>query len=223
MTTVEVLRRENRALLVAFLATTAASVATLWLWIVLADPRNPWNLVWQVVGLLTVPGKYVVFAGLTPGSPVGPWGLAVIGLVADTWLALGLAALLAPLRRMRWLVPKLVRANERAGEVLAAYPGLGRAAFWGVTLFVVLPLPGTGAVGGTFAGQLLGLGRIKTVGAVALGSAITLAAFAGLATFVGKRAQQLVANPWITVAATVVFAGVVWVAYLRVKNLLRAR
>src|SRR5262249_27292857 len=103
MTTVDGTERENRALLAAFLATTAASVAALWLWIELAVPRNAWTLVWRVVGLLSVPGKYVVFAGLTPATPLGPWGLAVVGLVADAWLALGLAALLAPLRRLRWI------------------------------------------------------------------------------------------------------------------------
>lgn len=223
MTTVEELRRETRLVLAAWLATTAFAVAATWIWLVLRRPENAWAVAVQTVGFLTVPGKYVVFAGLTPGAPLGPWGLCVVGLLADTWLALGLATLLAPLRKLRGIGPWLLRAHQRAAEALDAYPRLRRAAFWGVTLFVFLPLPGTGAVGGTFAGQLLGLSRIKTVLAIALGSALTLAAFAALAQFVGARAEQILANPWVAIVSGVVLVAVVWIAYRRTKLVLRQR
>jgi uncharacterized membrane protein len=221
--TLEELQRETRVVLAAWVATTAFAIAATWLWIVLARPENAWTLSVQAVGFLTVPGKYVVFAGLTPGAPLGPWGLSVVGLIADTWLALALATLLGPLGKLRRVGPWLRRAHERAAEALESYPRLRRMAFWGVTLFVFLPLPGTGAIGGTFAGQLLGLSRIKTVLAIALGSTLTLAAFAGLAQFVGARAEQILANPWVSITSALVLVAFVWVAYRRAKVVLSQR
>lgn len=211
-------RRETRWLLATFAGGLLLGVAALVLWIVFARPANPWQLAPQTLGFLTVPGKYVVFWGIAPSSPIGPWGLAVLGLVADTLLALFLASLLAPLGRLRGVGPWLKRAHERAAEVLRDYPGFRRAAFWGVTLFVFLPLPGTGAIGGTFAGQLLGLSRTATVLAIALGSTLTLVLFASLATFLGARAQELLQDPWVAIVAVLVLALFVWFAYQRVKR-----
>lgn len=222
-TTFDPLQRETRQMLAAWIATTALAIAATWLWLAFARPENAWTLAPQLLGFLTVPGKYVVFAGLTPGAPLGPWGLCVVGLFADVWLAFGLAALLAPLGKLRRIGPWLRRAHERAAEALASYPRLRRTAFWGVTLFVFLPLPGTGAIGGTFAGQLLGLTRIKTVLAIALGSALTLAAFAGLAQFVGAKAQQILENPWVAIGSAFVLVAFVWVAYRRAKVALSQR
>ncbi|MBI5363685.1 MAG: small multi-drug export protein [Planctomycetes bacterium] len=211
-------RGETRWLFAAFAGGLVLGVPALVLWILVARPTHPWQLAPQTLGFLTVPGKYVVFWGLAPSSPLGPWGLSVLGLVADTLLALLLASLLAPLGRLRGVGPWLKRAHERAAEVLRDYPGLRRTAFWGVTLFVFLPLPGTGAIGGTFAGQLMGLSRTATVLAIALGSTFTLVLFASLATFLGARAQELLQNPWVAVVAALVLALFVWVAYRRVKR-----
>lgn len=213
--------RETRWLLAAFLVGLFAGGAALGTWIVLAAPENPTQLPLLTFFFLTVPGKYVVFWGLTPSSPLGPWGLAVLGLVADTLLGLALGALLGPLGRLRGLGPWLKRAHERAAEVLREYPGLRRMAFWGVTLFVFLPLPGTGAVGGTFAGQLMGLSRTATVVAIALGSALTLVLFATLATVMGARAKELIEDPKVAVLSALALAFFVWLAYRRVKLALR--
>ncbi|MBK7874492.1 MAG: small multi-drug export protein [Planctomycetes bacterium] len=213
--------RETRWLLTAFVVGLVLGLAGLGAWIALARPDNPGQIAWLTLFFLTVPGKYVVFWGLNPSSPLGPWGLALLGLVADTLLGLGLAALLAPLGRLRGLGPWLKRAHERAAVVLREYPGLRRMAFWGVTLFVFLPLPGTGAIGGTFAGQLMGLSRTATVVAIAVGSAMTLVAFGLLATIMGAKAQELIEDPKVAVVSALALALFIWLAYRRVKQSLR--
>jgi uncharacterized membrane protein len=216
-------RREARYLRMAWIASLAGSLAWLWSWIAIVEPQNPSQIFITTLGFLTVPGKYVVFWGLNKSSPLGPWGLAMIGLIADGLLALTLAVLLEPLGRLRGVGPWLRRAHERAADVLRDYPRLRRMAFWGVTLFVFLPLPGTGAVGGTFAGQLIGLSRTMTVVAIALGSGVALGLFAVLACALGAEAQKIIANPFvvgISAAALVLF---VWLAYRRVRSSLSDR
>jgi uncharacterized membrane protein len=215
--------RETRLLRLGFVLGLLAAIGGATLWIGLARPENLGYVFWSTVGFLTVPGKYVVFVGLTSASPLGPWGLAVIGLLADTLLALLLTAMLEPLGAMRGVGPWLRSMHERAAVVLREYPGLRRMAFWGVALFVFLPLPGTGAVGGTFAGQLMGLSRIQTVLAIAVGSAVTLVLFAGMAAILGARAEEMVKNPWVVAVSVAVLAVFGWIAYGRVKTALTRR
>jgi uncharacterized membrane protein len=214
------LQRETRRLRVLAMIWLGLTIAAAWIWIVLGDPRNPEQLALQALGFLTFPGKYVVFSGLSSSSPLGPWGLAVVGIVAEILLALLLAALLEPLGRLRGVGPWLQRAHLRAAALLADYPGLRRAAFWGVALFVFLPLPGTGAIGGTFAGQMLGLSRVATVLAIVIGTAVTLALFAALAQFLGARAERMLSEPVVPVLSAAVLALGLWLAYRRVKRVL---
>lgn len=217
------LERETRLLRATFVLGLLATLAAMAVWIVLARPSNLSYLAWSTVGFLTVPGKYVVFVGLAPASPLGPWGLAVVGLLADTLLALMLTALLEPLGRVRGIGPWLRRMHDRANVVLREYPGLRRMAFWGVVLFVFLPLPGTGAIGGTFAGQLMGLSRILTVVGIALGSSLTLVLFALMAALLGARAEEMVKNPWVVAISAAVLAVFGWIAYQKAKAALARR
>lgn len=213
--------RETRNLRMAWIAALSIIAACLATWILLAEPPNPWSLAVQALGFLSIPGKFVIFSGLSSGSPLGPWGLALLGLAADVSLTLTLAVLLAPLGRLRGLGPWLKSAHDRAATTLATYPRLKRMAFWGVALFVFLPLPGTGCIGGTFAGQLLGLTRTATVVAILLASILALIVFAALANYVGAQAQEMIDNPWVVVLSTLAFALFVWLGFRRVRAVLR--
>lgn len=213
-------RREARLLVLAWIVSLVGSLAWLGSWIAIVEPKNPSQLYIATLGFLTVPGKYVVFWGLNGSSPLGPWGLAIIGLMSDAVLALSLAVLVQPLGKLRGVGPWLRRAHERAADVLREYPRLRRMAFWGVALFVFLPLPGTGAIGGTFAGQLIGLSRTMTVLAIVLGSAVSLVMFAGLAQALGARAEAIIANPVVVAVSAVVLALLAWLGYRRFCTLL---
>ncbi len=58
------------------------------------------------------------------------------------------------------------------GIRIKAHPKVERYGFWGLVLFVAVPLPGTGAYAGTAAAWLLEIEWKKGLGAVVVGVAI---------------------------------------------------
>jgi uncharacterized membrane protein len=213
--------RETLWLWAAFLALLGGTALVLGLWIRSTAPENLHWLWPQIVGIASFPGKYVIFSGLMKGGPMGPAGLALLCLPVDTLIALGLALFLGPLQRLPWIGSTLRGINLRAHAVLADYPRLRRMAFFGVALFVFLPLPGTGAVGGMFAGQMVGLTRPMSVLAVALGTAAIAALFWGMATTLGAESQQLMKSPFVVGASVLVLALFVWGAWRVAQRKLR--
>jgi uncharacterized membrane protein len=166
-------------------------------------------------------GKFIVFAGLGAGAP-SPWQLAGMVFLLDLFFAFALASGIEALERAPLLGRGLRRARSRAQEVLAEYPGLERRAFFGVALFVFLPLAGTGAITGSFLGRIFGLSRFDAVSAIALGSAVTALTFAALAHFVGAQAEAFLKNPVLAGLSTLVLLFVAWRAYLGFLKRLRA-
>lgn len=182
------------------------------------------NLHWiwlQMVGIASFPGKYVIFSGLSESSPMGPVGLAFLCVAVDLIVAGVLCLFLGPLGRLPKLGPALRRAHDGAQTVLADYRKLARMAFLGVTLFVFLPLPGTGAVGGVFAGQIVGLTRPRTVLAVGLGTACQAGLFATLALTLGASSEALLHNPMITILSALGLVIFLYVGWRLAKNRLR--
>jgi len=207
------LRNETLVLWIALGALLLGTVLVLGFWI---HDTRPENLGWlwvQIVGIASVPGKYVIFSGLTPRAPMGPGGLALLCVPVDSLLALGLALFLGPLQRLPWIGPALQSANLRARAVLADYPRLRRMALVGVALFVFLPLPGTGAVGGIFAGQMIGLSRPMSVLAIALGTTAIAALFSGLALTLGAESERILHSPWFVLGCVLAFTLFLWVAW----------
>ncbi len=206
-------RREALLLWIALGVLLAGTVLALAFWIRSTRPENLRWLWLQMVGIASFPGKYVIFSGLTPGAPMGPTGLALLCVPVDSLLALGLALFLGPLQRLPWLGQALRNVNLRARAVLADYPRLRRMAFVGVALFVFLPLPGTGAVGGIFAGQMVGLTRPVTVLAVALGTAGIAALFLGLASTLGAESERILQSPLVVSGCVLVLALSLWTVW----------
>ena len=158
-------------------------------------------------------GKFIVFAGLKEGAP-SPWQLAALVVLLDLFFALLLGAGIEQLERAPWLGQGLRKARGRALEVLAEYPGLKRRTFYGVALFVFLPLAGTGAITGSFLARIFGLTRFAGVRAIALGSLTTALIFALLARFMGAQAEALLKNPFLTAISTILLLFVAWRVYL---------
>ena len=175
----------------------------------------------QAFTLATLPGKYVIFSGLVPGAPLAPWGLAALAVLVDLVIATSLAMFLGLLERWPFAARRLKSIHDRTEAVLLDYPRLRRMAFFGTVLFVYLPLPASGSIGGTFLGQLIGLSRGSTVAAVTLGGTLVSATFAWLATTIGARAEQIAQNPWVVAGAVLGFGVFVWVGWRRLKRALR--
>ena len=75
----------------------------------------------------------------------------------------------------------IVRASRKVGARAARY------GFWGLTLFVAIPFPVTGAWTGTMGAWVLGLGRKRTILAVGLGvmfsgAIVSMVSFFGIET-----------------------------------------
>jgi uncharacterized membrane protein len=219
----DVLRRETRRLVYAWIVSLVVVFGGATLWILLVRPTHAaW--IWGIVfGLASLPGKYLIFSGLTPQVPLGPWEIAVLAVLVDTATALTLAVGLGWLMKIGWIARTLKRAHDNAQAVLDGYPRLRRMAFWGVVLFVFLPLPASGSIGGSFVGQFIGLTRTSGAIAVVLAGALVSALFAGLAVFMGARAQEMLRNPWLTAGSVVLFAAFAWIAWLRTKRALQQR
>jgi uncharacterized membrane protein len=165
-------------------------------------------------------GKFVIFAGLKQGQlPV--WSLALLVFLMDMGFAFALASGIRGLERTQWIGEWLRRARGRALEVLAAYPGLKRMAFFGVVAFVLLPVAGTGAITGSFVARVLGLSRLSGIAAIAVASAWTTLSFAFLATFIGERAELLLRNPLLVGVSIAGFLVVGWVLYQHLLRKLR--
>jgi len=213
--------RETRVLLLLWFAILGGSWLVFATWVGRARPDNL-RWVWvEATMLATVPGKFMVFAGLSSKSPLDPWGVGLLGTAVDTFLAVTLALFLEPFKRLPGIGTWLRNAHDRASGALAEYPRLKRMAFWGAAIFVALPLPGSGWMGGTFAGHLLGLSRTMGVAAIAVGTAMVTLTFAAMAEFLGAEAEPILKSPWTFVGAALVLALVVWLLWRKFRGLLR--
>jgi uncharacterized membrane protein len=214
------LARETRWLLLSWALALVLVLGSTAYWAHGGDRNGGW--VWaQMLTLASVPGKYVIFSGVSGHSPLDPWGLALLAVGADLVVALTLAVGMGPLERVPVVGPALRRLHDRAHEVLTEYQRLRRMAFWGVVVFVYLPLPASGSVGGTFVGQLLGLSRTLGLVAVMLGGILVSVTFAALAQTLGSQAQALAQNPWVTAGAVAAFALALVLGLRRARRLLR--
>lgn len=215
------LSAETRRLTLAWIVALVVVIGGTILWIALVRPPNA-NWIWgQIFGLAALPGKYLIFSGLIAGAPLGPWHIALLATVVDIATALTIAVSLGWIGRFDWIARNLRRMHDSAHGALQQFPRIRRMAFWGVVLFVFLPLPASGAIGGTFVGQFLGLTRTAGVAAVTLGGALVSVLFALLATFVGTRAKEMLDNPWVSGVSIAVFALFAWIAWIRARALLQ--
>ena len=114
-------------------------------------------------------GKFLPLWGITGKSQLGPYELGAIIGILDTLSVLVIVYALEGIYRIRRLARALDRVQESADLVLTAYPSMRRAATVGVVAFVLFPIAGTGAVGATFIGILLGMHRVRLALAVSTG------------------------------------------------------
>lgn len=217
----ELRRRETRILAAIWIAILAGSLILFTVWVGRFRPDNLRYLWLEALALATVPGKFAIFGGLSNSSPLDPWGVAILGTIVDTFLAVTLALGLTPFQRLPGIGDWLRTAHGRAADVLRDYPRLKRMAFWGAAIFVALPLPGSGWMGGTFAGQLVGLSRLTGVAAIAVGTAMVSVVFATLAKIVGEEAESMLKSPWTYVGGVLVLGLLVWILWRKFRVLLR--
>ncbi len=128
----------------------------------------------------TFEGRYAIVYGIGRGYPL--WETLLSASLGVLLLSL-LLPLALPLidRIMLWLEKTPLRKVahlylyyvERARR--KAHPYVERWGFIGLTLFVAIPLPGTGVWTGALAAYLLGIEKRQTVSALILGGLLSMA------------------------------------------------
>ena len=187
------------------------TVASLGLYRVLEGPD-----VWLELTGLSVTvflSKLAIFQGAIEGHAWSPWTLALMAWELDLIVTTLILLWIERLELLPVAGPGLRRAHAHANEVLDQYPGLRRMAVGGITFFVFLPLPGSGAVTGTLIGQLVGLARPTSFLTIAVGSGLACVAYAAAAVYLGDQWRELIASPWtlaLSVLGLALFAAIAW-------------
>lgn len=135
-------------------------------------PAQSVELLGLIPAAMFAVGKFLPLWGISGQSSLGPWELGAVVWFLDTMSVIFIVYSLEAFYRIRPLKRALDRINGNAQLVLAAYPGIRKAAVVGVILFVLFPVTGTGALAGAFIGVLLGMNRFVLIGAVSCGGCI---------------------------------------------------
>ena len=134
-----------------------------------------------LVAFFTV-GKLIIVSGAIPRIwKMNAYELALLVFVLDVWVAWFFAFNLHHIYRIPRMGPWLQRLQGYCRWWLATQPWMKKWAFVGVALFVMFPLTGTGAPGGSILGRLGGLRAPPTLLAIATGSAVGCGILAALA------------------------------------------
>lgn len=130
--------------------------------------------------LPTLEGRYAVVYGVGRGYPL--WETLIASSLGVLALSVVLPLLLPYIDRlMLWLektpLERIVRLYLHYIERVRkkAHPYVERWGFWGLLVFVAIPLPGTGIWTGALAAYLLGIEKRRSFPALLLGGFMSMA------------------------------------------------
>lgn len=187
------------------------ATAVLWLVLLAATSRRvATDLLWAGLAGLFV-GSTVIFGpAILPDIRLSTWELAALIAYLNVLTGLVYAYNLDILERVPGVGPYLERARTRAGARVRKRPWVRRLATLVVGLFVVLPVPGSGSLGGCIVGRVIGLSALRCFLTVSV-AGVVLAVASGLAGGALKAwlDAEEVRTPFRIAAAAVVIA-IVW-------------
>ena len=133
------------------------------------DPERTHTLLILIPSSFFVLGKFLPLASLEKGWGFGPYELGFVIWIMDTITVILLVYSFQILYRIPWVRRSLEKIHHNAELVLHAFPILQRITLVGVVLFVLFPIAGTGAIGGSFIGMILGFHRFTLLTCVSIG------------------------------------------------------
>lgn len=98
-----------------------------------------------------------------------PYDFGIVIWIMDSVTVLLIVYSLQIFYKIPWTDRFLDRANQDAACVLHAFPRFRRLSRLGIVLFVLFPIAGTGAIGGSLIGAILGMNRFWLMISVSLG------------------------------------------------------
>lgn len=163
------------ASLVWWVTLLAPVVVTLGIVMLIGLTRG-WTAVAGLAGMAVASllfGKFIILGGEEAASVMlAPHDLVLLVIVMDLLAACWFVYHLRFMLRLPFLGPRFRLLVQDGEYVLASYPGIRRAAFAGLVLFVAIPFSMTGSVGGAILARLLGMQRHATFLAIACGSVL---------------------------------------------------
>jgi uncharacterized membrane protein len=125
--------------------------------------RHAWEVLTAVGASLVVFGPTVIFGpAVVPGLALSTWELVAVVSFMSVLTAFVYAYNLDLFERVPRVGPWLRRARMGASRSLRQHPWVRRLATVGLGVFVLLPLPGSGSLGGCLIGRLIGLRPLRT-------------------------------------------------------------
>ncbi|MHC4549038.1 MAG: small multi-drug export protein [Planctomycetota bacterium] len=153
-------------------------------------------------------GKLVIVFGALPEHSFGMTALQLATLVVfmDLFVAYCFAYNLHHVHRLPRVGPWLERLQSYCRYWLVRQPWMRRWAFTGVMLFVMFPLTGTGAPGGSILGRIVGLRAVTTLTAIAVGSLLGCSLMIAFAARLQPIFAELRGEWWFTASGLAILA-----------------
>ena len=194
---------------------------------VVRGPEYAAAIVGQALLIFTVLGKFAILQGVVRPEGFSPWELATLVAYMDISIAVILVYNLPRLYRLPRLGPVLEDLAEHGLYLLEQHPWMRRITIVGVVAFVMFPLTGTGAIGGSIFGRLLGLGPRRTMASIAVGACAGAYGMAYFGDRIAAVFTEEMRHSWqfkaSGILALVVMVGIVWWRGRKVTQQLRAR
>ena len=153
-------------------------------------------------------GKFVILTGAAPDSTFGMTShrLALLVFFMDMVVAYFFAYNLHHVYRIPRVGPWIRRLQNFCRFWLSEHPWMRKWAFTGVVLFVMFPLTGTGAPGGSLLGRIVGLKPATTLLGIALGSALGCSIMAVFAVRLEPVFHDIQHQWWFQVSGLLILA-----------------
>jgi hypothetical protein len=158
-------------------------------------------------------GTTVVFGKAALGDQVfdfhlDTWHLAYIVMYVNAASAFFYTYNLDLLQKVPKLGPYMRRARMNSVAMLRQRPWIRRWAVVGLGMFVITPLPGSGALGGALVGRVIGVTKRATLASVGIAGVVVSSAYAMLANELKRALDKLeqFAPSWVRIAVFVIFA-----------------
>ena len=197
----------------------AAALAIVWL---AAGERVMYEVGGAGLASLLGAGTTVIFGKAVIGDKafefsLGTWDLAFIVMFVNCASSFFYAYNVDLLQKLPKIGPALRHARRNATVMLKQRPWIRRWATVGVGLFVLTPLPGSGALGGAIVGRIIGVTRFATFVSVSMAGIAVSAGYALLAEELKQLLDTLESYfpAWVRISIAVV--AVIVMAYLVTK------
>jgi uncharacterized membrane protein len=219
-------RRERVWKLLALLAPLAIAVAVpVFIWMVLGD-ESVQRFVANAALSSFFFGKFIIVRGIGDGGYTA-YEYAVLVIYLDMIVAFFLTYNLDYAYRIPYVGRRLEGLQDYGREVVDERPWVRKVTFLGVILFVMFPLTGTGAIGGSIFGRLLGLTRIRTLTGIFIGSVTGCGLMAmlaeGIATLVPEPVRKSVWFEIIGLSVLVLLVAFLWWRAAKIEKVRKSR